>query len=207
VGFLVTTDESTVEAMGRPQAGGPIGMTPMRVRAAACSAVAIALAGACVAAAAGGASRGAATCGHQSSAGFPNAYADAHNLVVGPLALIGGRVFSSPEAVRRLGGQKYPALVAPGHTVKVAISPRARRTTALTYADGVHGSRRLERGVRVVTFRACDRRHAQSTAGGRPVTFWSGFVLASAPRCLHLKIWIDGARTARRARIPLGRRC
>ena len=182
-------------------------MTRGWIRAATCSALAIALAGACVAAAASRTSRGDATCGRQSRAGFPNAYGSARNLVVGPLVLVEGRVFSSPEAVRRLGGQKYPALVAPGHTVKVAISPQARRTTALTYADGVAHTRRVEEGLRVVTFHACDRRHAQSTAGGRRVTFWSGFVLASAPRCLHLRVWIDGARAPRRASLPLGRRC
>jgi hypothetical protein len=92
----------------------------MWVRAAACALTAMGLAGAGIAVAADRPSRGHATCGGQSSAGFPNAYGD---------------------------------------------------------------------------------------AGGRAVTFWSGFVLATAPRCLHLKIWIDGARTPRRASMPIGRRC
>jgi hypothetical protein len=179
----------------------------MRVRATACAVVAMALAGAGIAAAADRPSRGHATCKGQSSAGFPNSYGDSDNLVVGPLALIGGRVYNAPETVERIGGQKYPLLLTPGHTVKIAISPRARRTNALAYADGLHGARRLEQGLRVVTFHACDRRHAESRAGGRAVTFWSGFILATAPRCLHLKIWIDGARTPRRASMPIGRRC
>jgi hypothetical protein len=174
----------------------------------ACAVLAAAAGGAGIAAAAGpSSSHGHATCAGQSSAGFPGAYNDSSNLVVGPLVLTGGRVYNSPETVQRFGGQKYPALVAAGHTVKVAISSRARRTNALTYADSLHGTRRLEDGLRTVTFHACDRRRAQSRAGGRAVTFWSGFILASAPRCLHLKIWIDGARTPRHARVPLGRRC
>lgn len=169
---------------------------------------ALALAGAGLAAAAGRSpSHGQATCAHQSSAEFPDAYDDPHNLVIGPLVLMDGRVYSSPETVRRVGGQKYPALLTPGHTVKVALSPRARRTAALTYADSMHSVRRLDDGLRVVTFHPCDRRDAQSRAGGRVVTFWSGFILAGAPRCVHLKIWIDGASTPRRAALPIGRRC
>jgi len=121
--------------------------------------------------------------------------------------LVGGRAYNSPETVREVGGQKYPALVAAGHTVKLAISRRARRTHALTWADDLHGTRKLEEGVRVVTFKACSERRAESDASGRKVTFWSGFILASGPACLQVQAWIDGARTPRRARIPLGRRC
>ena len=72
--------------------------------------------------------------------------------------LVGGRTYSPPETVREFGGQKYAALVAAGHTVRLAISPRARRTHALTYADGVNRTRSLEDGVRVVTFEACGAR-------------------------------------------------
>ena len=178
----------------------------MLVRATACALVA-ALAGAGIAAAGGRPSHGQATCAHQSSGGFPDAYTSSRNLVVGPLVLVGGRGYSPPEIVRRFGGQKYPALVVPGHTVRIALSPRARRTNALTYADSLHSARRLDDGLRVVTFHACERRNARSDAGGRAVTFWSGFILASTPRCLHLKIWIDGASKPRRARVPIGRRC
>jgi hypothetical protein len=176
----------------------------MLVRATACALTAV-FVGAAIAA--GSPTDGHATCAGQSSASFPGAYTSARNLVVGPLVLIEGRVYSSPRIVRRVGGQKYPAVLAPGHTVKIALSPRARRTNALTYADALHSARRLDDGLRVVTFHACERRKAQSDAGGRAVTFWSGFILASAPRCLHLKIWIDGASSPRRARIPIGRHC
>ena len=176
-------------------------------RTAAIAAAATALAGAGIAGAADRPSRGHATCARQSAAGFPAAYGNAGNLVVGPLVLVGGRVFTPPETVRRVGGMKYPALLTPGHTVRVALSPRARRIAALTYADGLHAVRRLDDGLRVVTFHGCDRRHARSRAGRRTVTFWSGFILASAPSCLHLKVWIDGARRPRHARVPLGRAC
>ncbi|MDP9134584.1 MAG: hypothetical protein M3N56_07120 [Actinomycetota bacterium] len=169
--------------------------------------MATALAGAGIAVAAGRASHGRATCAHQSIAAFPRAYTNSRNLVIGPLVLVGARAYSSPETVRRFGGQKYPALVAAGHTVKVAMSARARKSNALTYADSVHSSRSVADGLRIVTFQSCSRRDAGSDADGRPVTFWSGGILASAPRCLRLKIWVDGASTPRRARIPIGRRC
>ena len=174
-------------------------------RALAAAAVAAAVLGG--AAVAGAADRGRATCAHQSEASFPGAYTSARNLRVGPLVLVGGRTFSSPETVRRFGGQKYPALLAAGHTARIEISPQARRTTSLTWAAAAHGTRRVEDGLRVVSFRACGRRAARSDADGRPVTFWSGFILTSAPQCLRMKVWIDGARTPRRVRVPLGRRC
>src|SRR4051794_31645275 len=176
------------------------------VRATAC-ALAVVFVGSAIATAAGRRIHGRATCAGQSSASFPRAYTSSRNLVVGPLVLIEGRVYSSPGTVRRVGGQKYPALVAPGHTIKIALSPRARRTNALTYADSLHSVPRLEDGLRVVTLHACERRNAQSHADGRAVTFWSGFILASTPRCVHLKIWIDGASEPRHARIPIGRHC
>lgn len=179
----------------------------MWVRATTCALAATVLAGAGTVATAARPSHGRATCAHQSSAAFTGAYTSARNLVVGPLVLIEGRVYSSPETVRRFGGQKYPALVAAGHTVKIALSRRARRTNALTYADSVHSTRNLADGLRDVTFHACSRRSAASQADARPVTFWSGSILASAARCLHLKIWIDGSSRARHARIPIGRRC
>jgi hypothetical protein len=89
----------------------------------------------------------------------------------------------------------------------IAASPSARRTNALTYVDSIHSTRGLDHALRVVTFHACAKHSAGSDADGRPVTFWSGFILASAPRRLHLKIWVDGASRPRRAGIPIGRRC
>ena len=85
-------------------------------------------------------------------------------------------------------------------------SSRRRSRARYSSADNLH-ARTLDAGVRVVTFKACSARRAGSDAGGRKVTFWSGFILASAPACLRVKAWIDGARTPRRARIPIGRRC
>lgn len=149
-----------------------------------------------------------ATCRHQSSAGFT---ASARNLVVGPLVLVGARAYSSSDVIRRFGGQKYPAVVLAGHRVTVELSRAVRRSTSLLYADDKwklpDGERTVRDGDRVVEFRACAAGRSASSYDGRKATFWSGFVLTAAPRCLKLRVWVDDDRTPRRARIALGQRC
>jgi hypothetical protein len=148
-----------------------------------------------------------ATCRHQSTAAFPKR---ASNLVVGPLALVGGREYSSPAVIAKFGGQKYPALVLAGHRVTVELPPAVRRSTSLLYADDHwtgDGGRTVADGHRVVDFHACSPDQAGSSYDGRAATFWSGFVLTTVPRCVTLRVWVDDERTPRRARIPLGKRC
>jgi hypothetical protein len=166
------------------------------------------LAGAAVAAAPSRPDGAPAPCRHQSSAGFPKS---ARNLVVGPLVLVGARESSSPEVIARFGGQKYPAVVLAGHRVSVELPRAVRRSTSLLYADDhwklPDGERTVGDGHRVVDFRACTTDRAGSSYDGRDATFWSGFVLTTVPRCLKLRIWVDGERRPRSARIPLGKRC
>ena len=149
-----------------------------------------------------------ATCRHQSSADFPKS---ARDVVVGPLVLIGARAYSPPDAIRTLGGQKYPAVLLAGHRATVELSRAARRSASLLYADDhwnmPDGTRTVGDGHRVVEFRGCPRHRAGSSYDGRRATFWSGFVLTTVPRCLTLRVWIDDERTPRRARLPLGKRC
>jgi hypothetical protein len=149
-----------------------------------------------------------ATCAHQSGGEFGRTFRNRpENLVVGPLAMIGAGRFTTPETVEEFGGNKFPLLVKARHTVTVELSRRANRHVSLAYATHEDG-RRVADGHRKTTFRACGPRRAQSTAdGGIPVTFWSGFVFASRPACVRLKVWIDDRPTPRRARIELGRRC
>jgi hypothetical protein len=141
------------------------------------------------------------TCAHQSGASFPHAFTSRANLVVGPLAMIGGRRLTNAAIVERFDGQKFPLLVAAGHTVTVELTRATHRFASLSY--GSHG----RTGHRVITFRACDGKDAASDADGRPVTFWSGFVRATRPGCVALRIWVDDARTPQRRHIALGRRC
>jgi hypothetical protein len=138
------------------------------------------------------------TCSTQSGATFPHAFTSRDNLVVGRLAMIGAGRFTDAETVRRFGGNKFPLLVAAGHTVTIEVRlPQA----SLAYGSHSRG------GHRVMTFRACDRHDAASKADGRPVTFWSGFVQTTRPACVPLRIWIDRDHTPREKHIPLGKRC
>jgi hypothetical protein len=109
------------------------------------------------------------------------------------------------------GGQKYPAVVLAGHRVTVELSPTVRRSTSLLYADDhgrlPDGRRTVGDGHGVVDFRACATGRGDSAYDGHTATFWSGFVLTTAPRCLKLRVWVDDERTPRRAQIPLGKRC
>jgi hypothetical protein len=147
-----------------------------------------------------------ATCRHQSSAAFRKSSRD---LVVGPLVLVGAREYSSPEVIAQFGGQKYPAVLLGGHRATVQLSRRVRRSTSLLYANWElpDGERTVADGHRVVNFRACATGHGASSYDGRKATFWSGFVLTTVPRCLNLRVWVDGRRTPRHVRIPLGKRC
>jgi len=147
-----------------------------------------------------------ATCARQSGASFAGGFTGGENLVVGPLAMIGGKRSTTAETVEEYGGQKLPLLVKARHTVTVELSRRANRHASLAYAAHADG-RRVADGHRKSTFRACGPRKTQSDADGVPVTFWSGFVLVSRPTCVRFKVWIDDRPTPRRAHIPLGRRC
>jgi hypothetical protein len=149
-----------------------------------------------------------ATCARQSGASFPRAFASRENLVVGPLAMIGARRSTPADTVAEFGGMKFPLLVRPRHTVTVTIHGLAPGKASLFYASGggVLTERRVEDGHRAMTFRPCGPRRAQSDADGDPVTFWSGFVLASEPMCVPLRIAVDDRRPRLR-HISLGRRC
>ncbi len=152
-----------------------------------------------------------ATCRHQSGASFPKAFALKRNLVVGPLAFVGGATFTSADTVRRFGGNKFPLLLRSGHRVTVEITRATGRAVSLGYSNRMKrlpdGERYVRDGDRVVRFIACPQGHGISDVDGRPVTFWSGFVLASAPRCVRLRVWVDDEARPRNAQIELGRRC
>ena len=145
------------------------------------------------------------TCSTRSMADFPGAFTSRRNLVVGPLALMGGGTYTTPETVREFGGNKFPLLVKAGRRVTVELSARS---AALGYGPLPEGEVGVADGHRVVTFIACRRNEASgSEADGAPVTFWSGFLLADRPQCVRLRVWVDGERGPRHAAVPLGRRC
>ena len=120
-----------------------------------------------------------------------------------------GRVHFFPGFASDAGGQKFQLLVRNGHRVTVELSRRTRQGAGLAYGPLPGGQASLADTHRVVKFVACGRREPSgSTADGRPVTFWSGGVVVSSPRCVPLRVFVDGASAARRAVIHLGvRRC
>ena len=144
-----------------------------------------------------------ADCASRSEATFPGAFKNRRNLVVGPLALIGAGGTASWD--RAAGGNKFPLLLRAGHRVTLELSARTRTFAGLAYGPLPQGQTSLRDAHRVVTFIACRRGGPLgSNADGRPVTFWSGGVLARSPRCVPLLVWVDAARRPRHAVIRFG---
>jgi hypothetical protein len=148
------------------------------------------------------------TCSARSEADFPGAFTSVHNLVIGPLAMIGasGQAGFEPS----FGGNKFPLLVQNGHRVTLALSRHTyRRGAALAYGRLRRDRTGVRRGYRVITFVACqDGEESGSTADGTPVTFWSGGILARSRRCVPLRVSVDDETAPQRAVIRMGvRRC
>jgi hypothetical protein len=142
-------------------------------------------------------------CSTQSWASFPGAFSSPRNLVVGPLVITGAG--GTPAFSDSFHGNKFPLLVRAGHRVTVELSRRTRLVAGLAYGPLPQGDVRLRDAHRVVTFIACRPDHkSQSDADGRPVTFWSGGVLARSARCVPLLVWVDAEASPRRAVIRLG---
>jgi hypothetical protein len=151
-------------------------------------------------------------CSTRSEADFAGAFTDRDNLVVGPLAMIGAgkdKVYFFPDFASDAGGQKFQLLVRNGHRVSVSLPRHTRQGAGLAYGPLPRGEVSLADTHRVVKFIACRRgAPSGSSADPRPVTFWSGGVVASSPRCVPLRVFVDGASAARRGVIHLGvRRC
>jgi hypothetical protein len=143
-----------------------------------------------------------ANCAMQSGASFPGAFTSSRNLVVGPLVMIGAR--GTPTFSSSFHGQKFPLLLKEGHRVTLELSLATRRGAALGYGPLPQGDVGVAEAHGVVTFIACRRGASDSEADGKPVTFWSGGVLVKSPRCVPLRVWVDGAPSPRRVVIRLG---
>jgi hypothetical protein len=144
-------------------------------------------------------------CATQSGGDFPGALTSPHNVVVGPLVLVGAA--GTPQFVRdpisNEGFQKFQVLVKEKHRVTLELSRTTRRGAGLAYGPLPQGENYLSDTHRVVTFTACKSGSA-SNVDGRPVTFWSGGIIALSPRCVPLLVWIDKRRTPRRVVIHFG---
>jgi hypothetical protein len=146
-------------------------------------------------------------CNTRSEADFGPAFTDPANLVVGPLAMIGGASFTDPSTVRRVHGEKYPVLVKAGHRVTIEVPPGAREFTLLGYGPLPQGEITLAVAHERVTFVACAPGEPSGSRAGGPVTFWSGGLVANEPHCVVLDVFVDGERKPRRVFVELGARC
>jgi hypothetical protein len=151
-------------------------------------------------------------CSRRSEAQFPGAFSDPENLVVGPLVLVGAS-YTPASTVRRFGGNKFGLLLKAGHTVTVRLGREGEDFAGLAFAGLGNqplpqGEVRLRDTADAMTFVACEQNtQSGSSADGESVTFWSGFVLTRAPRCLPLEVFVDDELSARRVGLALGRPC
>jgi hypothetical protein len=150
------------------------------------------------------------SCATQSGAKFPGAFTSPRNLVVGPVSFVGAG--GTPQFVWNSTGdegfQKFPMLVRENHQVVVELSQKTRRGAGLAYGPLPQGEVHLRYTHRVVTFIACGSGQSSSSADEKPVTFWSGGVLARSPRCVPLLVWVDNQPSPLRTVIRLGvRKC
>lgn len=140
----------------------------------------------------------------QSWADFGQAFADPSNLVVGPLAFVGGNETSSAATIRAFGGQKYPLLVKVGHTVTVQLSRPVRSTAGLAYGSLPQGKVQVDDAHDAITFVACPEGESNPSSAGGPVTFWSGGVVTRSPDCIPLDLYVDHESSPRHAAIAVG---
>lgn len=146
-------------------------------------------------------------CSTRSMADFGPAFVDPHNLVVGPLLLVGGAEATSEALIRAHEGQKFPLLVKVGHRVRVSVPAEARSFAGLAYGPFPEGEIRARDAHDEITFVACARDEPSGSKAGGPVTFWSGFVMTSVPTCLPLDVYVDGESAPRRVEMALGADC
>lgn len=134
------------------------------------------------------------------------------NLVVGPLAVLRAGAIFAPGIVRYadtfgMVGEKMFVVVKGGHRVTLELPVATRRHVGLGFVAPPSGIEWTVRNARrVVTFAACRRGEYpyRSPPTGWPVSGWVGFLLASSPRCVRFRVWVDDEPRPRRALIRFG---
>lgn len=141
-------------------------------------------------------------CSRISGIGASRDFTRPQNLVVGPLVIWRA---ARPWAYRA-EGEKLFVVVKGGHRVTLELSPQARRDAGLVFGRFRNPNVELRNARRVVTFVACNRGEwpPGTFLDGWPVSGWVGGLLASSPRCVPIRIWIDDEPRARRAVIRFG---
>lgn len=96
---------------------------------------------------------------------------------------------------------KTPLFVAAGRTVTVSVAPGARGRAALFYRRGAF-PQELAAADASTKFVACAR-HFRAGSVGVATEFGGGFVV-TRPGCVPLEVWVDGASSPLRRRVPVG---
>jgi len=134
-----------------------------------------------------------------------SAWKSAWNLVVGPLAMVGAA--GVPGGYHAgFHGNKFPLYVLAGHRVTLSLTRGTRGHAGIAYGPLPQGNVGVAEAHRVLTLIACRRGEYSPNSGGPAgrASFWAGGVVADAPRCVPLLIWVDKERAPRRAVIHLG---
>jgi hypothetical protein len=134
-----------------------------------------------------------------------NAWRAARNLVVGPLAMVGAAEIPGTYH-GGFHGNKFPLYLLAGHRVTLSLTPRTRGHAGIAYGPLPQGDVGVAEAHRVLTLIACRRGEYSPNSGGPAgrASFWAGGIVADAPRCVPLLMWVDKERAPRRAVIHLG---
>jgi hypothetical protein len=125
------------------------------------------------------------------------------SLVVGPLSFVYGKSYNrrTPVEFRGRNAKYFPSkvlvVVENGAVATVTIPASARRYASLLYDEesfGMGGRVGVDAGDHRVTFEACRKGESPFAV---PETQFNGAFIVAGPRCVPLRIRIDGAGTRR----------
>jgi hypothetical protein len=107
----------------------------------------------------------------------------------------------------RLPVVKIPVGLRAGHRATLRVSATQRVHAALLFRRETQNADRIQDGDRAVRFSPCPpgtRAFSGGTVGR--ITGWAGALMLTGPRCIRLKLRVDGRRRPD-IRLPLGRPC
>src|SRR3954468_15042360 len=136
------------------------------------------------------------------------------DMVRGPFALV-----TIKRELPRLSGASYrpgagrlpvvklPVGLRAGHRATLRVPASQRAHAALIFRQQTRNANRIQDGDRAVAFSPCPP-YTPAFSGGTVgrITGWAGALTLSGPRCIRLRVRVDGRRRPD-IRLPLGRPC
>jgi hypothetical protein len=107
----------------------------------------------------------------------------------------------------RLPVVKLPVGLRAGHRATLRVPASQRAHAALIFRQQTRNANRIQDGDRAVAFSPCPP-YTPAFSGGTVgrITGWAGALLLTGPRCIRLKLRVDGRRRPD-LRLTLGRPC